>query len=274
MDTIQEKLMRTQSDFRVMNINYLRIMNILNKNVKAASKLEEKQNTIKKAFQHEQLIRTKIFEERIRRQLQEFKERQMKEKQAVIQTMNEGLKLFEGKMRGQLQEFEEEQRKEKQGVIEAMNKGLKQAGDIINPSNPHGITSQKVEHANIMDILVCPICYNEMRPPNYIYQCSEGHPVCDKCVSRLMKPIKCPLCRKRIIGRTNTLEKIATQVFKQSRDRTNNWPRTTRNEDSEAWNMDYGEDIRELFSIPQPSLSGEDDYYVSKDEEENIQYDN
>ena len=166
MDAVQEKLMKTQSDFRVMNINYLRIMNILNKNVKAASELEEKQNTIKKAFQHEQLIRTEIFEERIRRQLQEFKEKQMKEKQAVIQTMNEGLKLFEGKMRGELREFEEEQRKEKQGVIEAMNKGLKQAGDIINPSNPHGITSQKVEHANIMDILVCPICYNEMRPSN------------------------------------------------------------------------------------------------------------
>ena len=55
MDAVQEKLMRTQSDFRVMNINYLRVMNILNKNVKAASELEEKQNTIKKAFQHEQL---------------------------------------------------------------------------------------------------------------------------------------------------------------------------------------------------------------------------
>ena len=128
MDAVQEKLMRTQSDFRVMNINYLRVMSILDKNLKAASDLEEKQNTIKKAFQHEQLIRTKIFEGRIRRQLQEFKEGQMKEKQAVIQTMNEGLKLFEDEMRRQLQEFEEGQMKEKQGVIEAMNKGLKQVG--------------------------------------------------------------------------------------------------------------------------------------------------
>ena len=88
----------------------------------------------------------------------------MKEKQGVIQAMNEGLKQFEDKMRRQLQEFEEEQMKEKQGVIEVMNKGFKQAGNIINPSKPYGITSQKMEHANIMDILVCPICYDEMRP--------------------------------------------------------------------------------------------------------------
>ena len=61
MDAVQEKLMKTQSDFRVMNVNYLRIMNILNKNVKAASKLEEKQNTIKKAFQHETSLEQKYL---------------------------------------------------------------------------------------------------------------------------------------------------------------------------------------------------------------------
>ena len=51
----------------------------------------------------------------------------------------------------------------------------------------------------------CPVCFNEMAPPTKIFQCSNGHHICETCKSQL-DPFKCPKCRKRMIGRATDME--------------------------------------------------------------------
>ena len=51
----------------------------------------------------------------------------------------------------------------------------------------------------------CPVCFTEMAPPTKIFQCSNGHHICESCKSKL-DPFKCPKCRKRMIGRATDME--------------------------------------------------------------------
>ena len=47
---------------------------------------------------------------------------------------------------------------------------------------------------------------------NRIWQCSDGHAICDFC-RRKPSVNCCPVCRKYIIGRSNIAEKLARCVF-------------------------------------------------------------
>jgi len=62
--------------------------------------------------------------------------------------------------------------------------------------------------------LECPVCMEEMKPPRRIWQCSDGHPVCEFC--RKKPAITCcPTCRKYIVGRSTIAEKLARSLFGQ-----------------------------------------------------------
>jgi len=60
--------------------------------------------------------------------------------------------------------------------------------------------------------LECPVCLEEMRPPKKIWQCSDGHAICDFCRKKPTVTC-CPVCRKYIVGRSNIAEKLARCVF-------------------------------------------------------------
>ena len=59
------------------------------------------------------------------------------------------------------------------------------------------------------------LCLQEMKPPVHIWQCAQGHPVCEPCKQR-PELRHCPTCRQRIVGRATLVEKIAAQVFTSS----------------------------------------------------------
>jgi len=40
----------------------------------------------------------------------------------------------------------------------------------------------------------CPVCFEVPLPPRKIFQCSQGHTICDLCLSKIDK--KCPTCRE------------------------------------------------------------------------------
>lgn len=46
------------------------------------------------------------------------------------------------------------------------------------------------------NILDCPLCCESFR--GKVWQCAEGHVLCDKCRSQLPEPKKCPSCRKML----------------------------------------------------------------------------
>jgi len=60
--------------------------------------------------------------------------------------------------------------------------------------------------------LECPVCLEEMRPPRRIWQCSDGHPVCERCRKKPAVTC-CPTCRKYIVGRSTIAEKLARSLF-------------------------------------------------------------
>ena len=56
----------------------------------------------------------------------------------------------------------------------------------------------------------CPICFEEMRPPTRIWQCVDGHAICEACRNRLDT---CPSCSRAIEGRNIALEKMARSLY-------------------------------------------------------------
>ena len=64
-------------------------------------------------------------------------------------------------------------------------------------------------------MIIIDLCLQEMKPPVHIWQCAQGHPVCEPCKQR-PELRHCPTCRQRIVGRATLVEKIAAQVFTSS----------------------------------------------------------
>ena len=58
----------------------------------------------------------------------------------------------------------------------------------------------------------CPICFNEIRTNEKIYQCQSGHILCEKCFSKIKEKSKiCPSCKIDIVSspiRCRALEKV------------------------------------------------------------------
>jgi len=68
--------------------------------------------------------------------------------------------------------------------------------------------------SNSVSELECPVCLEEMKPPIKIWQCMDGHPVCDTC-RRRPQVTACPVCRQDIVGRNILAEKIAASIFSE-----------------------------------------------------------
>jgi len=52
----------------------------------------------------------------------------------------------------------------------------------------------------------CPVCLDAMTPPTRIFQCVNGHHVCESCKPKLKPALHCAICRKKIIGRAIDME--------------------------------------------------------------------
>jgi len=72
-----------------------------------------------------------------------------------------------------------------------------------------------VENKDLEEILKCPVCLDTCRPPLQIWQCREGHIVCESCFSRPVLVV-CPQCRMsldRNVSRSRVLEDLAMRLF-------------------------------------------------------------
>ena len=65
----------------------------------------------------------------------------------------------------------------------------------------------------------CPICFNEIKPNEKIYQCQRGHILCEKCFSKIKTRSKiCPSCKIDIVSspiRCTALEKVIEDQAKE-----------------------------------------------------------
>jgi len=171
---LHEKLEQIKLDYTAL------VEKIKSENVKAAADLE------KKLFKDEE----------------EFKARQERERRE-----------FEARMEEEKGEFKEKQLRERDIADSEASHRLKQAEEFIeNVRSPVVKDKHKLGHVDIGNELECPVCFQEMSPPLHIWQCAQGHPVCEPC--KLRPEVRyCPTCRQRIVGRATLVEKIAAQVF-------------------------------------------------------------
>ena len=148
---------------------------------------------------------------------------------ALRSKLEQDEKEFELRQKEEALQFEKKQKEDKKAFLEGrkrqqlrqqqdMAKRLREGDDFIKNIKPRSKSENNLERENqkieIMRLLECRVCFNEMVPPIYIWQCPQGHPVCGTCHHKIpslhdrnVKP--CPTCRQDIVGRANTLEKIA-----------------------------------------------------------------
>ena len=145
-------------------------------NVKAAIDLKSKLHNDDDEFKKKQDQERKEFESRLIREQEVFKLKQKREEE-----------IAEKEALGRFKQVEEFIENVKSPVDESYSSDLKKE-------------------------LKCPVCFEEMKPPVEIWQCSQGHPICQPC--KYIQDIShCLTCRQEIVGRANLVEKIAVRVF-------------------------------------------------------------
>lgn len=70
-------------------------------------------------------------------------------------------------------------------------------------------------------LLECPVCLETSWPPRKIFQCMQGHIICDICKSH-PQLTTCPICRQvlnsRYVSRNLALENLAVNLLEQAQD--------------------------------------------------------
>merc|ERR1719365_213353 len=56
------------------------------------------------------------------------------------------------------------------------------------------LDEMKMKNQELEEVLKCPVCLDTCRPPLQIYQCHEGHIVCESCFSK-PELVTCPQLR-------------------------------------------------------------------------------
>merc|ERR1719365_465687 len=208
---LQEKLEKIRGDYLAL------VERVKTENVKAASDLEKKFLKDEEDFKKKQEKDRKEFEARLNRERDEFRETQTRERALADREAAERLR--------QAEEFIE---------------------NVKSPTTASELA--KLCPADLRNELECPVCFAEMKPPVHIWQCAQGHPVCQPCRNR-PEVRHCPTCRQRIVGRATLVEKIAAQVFEMDKDLTN----TGSAEESSGGILDTSPETSPVSS-PEPSF--------------------
>ena len=59
--------------------------------------------------------------------------------------------------------------------------------------------------------MLLQVCYDQFRPGRAVYQCENGHLVCNVCWPKLRLE-DCPVCRGDMVGRASTVEQFLTDL--------------------------------------------------------------
>lgn len=144
-----------------------------------------------------------------------IKQKEMDDKIAKSKSdKEEELAIIESKYLAQQEEIEEKYTKE---INKVRNEFMSEIYDMKET-----IQSMKIVLASSDDDeeivektrseLECPVCMEEMKPPRRIWQCSDGHPLCENCKKK-PEMNHCPTCRKYLVGRSTIAEKLARALY-------------------------------------------------------------
>jgi len=122
-------------------------------------------------------------------------------------------------MRHQIErrEVEDDHKKELEQFLKAQkyeldkleNKQNKEIEEIEN----HLTEYKKKKTGMNFRIPDCPVCFEELRAPLKIFNCTNGHLICEKCRDSVSV---CTLCRDQYCGRATEMEKFIQSVLEEN----------------------------------------------------------
>jgi len=167
----------------------------------------------------------KVLEEdlkqNIKEKMVELREEMQVRKLELKQTLSkaeqykvEAIRVAQAKHEAELDEIEEKHKKETEEIY------IEYRADILRIRNSFKnlkvILAASTQDQNMLETsraeLECPVCMEEMKPPRKIWQCADGHAVCELCKKK-PEVTCCPACRKYFVGRSTIAEKFARAVF-------------------------------------------------------------
>merc|ERR1712142_486768 len=189
-------------------------------------------------IRHEYYSLLKKVEEENEKAMAELKDKLVIDKNSFLVKQEIERGYFEAKLSREKVEFELRQDEEKRKVEMETAKRKEQVTSFIkNVRSKCRVTNSRMPlrtESEIRDEFVCPVCFTDMKPPIQIYQCTQGHPICQHCKSR-PGVTQCPTCRERLVGRAIHIEKIAGKVFMENieNESKKDFSRTFANYDNE-----------------------------------------
>jgi len=164
------------------------------------------------------IVPTYSFEE-IRNQIEEKWKEEIKTKMADIhERKNSEQDLLHQKLESVQMAAEKEKdvlQKEHDDRVYSLNKMNELLKKMLLNEKHDGEQEQQsyeIDAAFLKTEFECPICFEEMKPPMRIWQCVDGHPVCEGCRNKLESK-GCPSCNRCVEGRNIALEKMARSLY-------------------------------------------------------------
>ena len=194
-------------------------LEILNKENKAVLELAEKtQNQDIKSLVNETIEQKNI--EFLRNELKKREAKQIvskrKKKLKEISVLNNNVSQLQQKIRDEKERTEELEKKVEMLLTEISNRNekienlkselkIKIEGEEYRSYEKlkqdvvyfeHCVKTENYDDVINLDKRECPICFNEMKSSQKIYQCQKGHIVCEECFNRIIEGTKlCPFCK-------------------------------------------------------------------------------
>ena len=82
--------------------------------------------------------------------------------------------------------------------VDMMKKKINEMDSVISALRAD-LVEMKMKNQDLEEVLKCPVCLDPCKPPLQIYQCHEGHIVCESCFSK-PELVTCPQCRMSLDG--------------------------------------------------------------------------
>jgi len=184
-----------------------------------------------------------------RHNLNDVHEAYKREIQRENERCGEDLKVTEQEITGLQQQLEE----------------LEQLNLNVTSKIPCSQSNSTASSGRMRELLECPVCLEEMRPPKKIFQCSNGHVICDVCKNN-PEVRSCPTCRVKFRGTCNLVrniiaEKLARSTYEYSDEEQS--PRSTHtresNESSSSGQEGYRSAAAALHNYGLDFIEEEDD---------------
>lgn len=162
----------------------------------------------------EQALREKL--ESTENQLCDLEKRHAIEKMNLEVSCSEAVERLLKENEDKLKKVEERQKteieilnKQKETIEQKMSINTSNT-DSSAPAYPPG--QQEPYNQYLPPCPECPICMENLMPPRRIFQCGNGHLICEICQPK-MKEKKCPTCLQVFVGRAIAMEQHLRTLF-------------------------------------------------------------